>query len=66
MYQLIKRKVAGRRKRHAGKGNLATWSAHSCGLSKNRRVYNEFVGQRGLDATRYGDWEYAGRCTDFT
>ncbi len=30
-----------------------------------RHVYSEFVGHRGFDATRYGDWEYSGRCTDF-
>ena len=30
-----------------------------------RKAYNEFRGTTGLDATRYGDWEYSGRCTDF-
>jgi len=25
----------------------------------------EIGGQKGLDPTRYGDWEKAGRCTDF-
>ena len=30
-----------------------------------RQAYSEFAGHRGLDATRYGDWEYSGRCTDF-
>lgn len=30
-----------------------------------RHAYSEFAGRGGLDATRYGDWEYSGRCTDF-
>lgn len=30
-----------------------------------RHAYSEFAGERGLEATRYGDWEYSGRCTDF-
>ena len=25
----------------------------------------EFGGQKGPEPTRYGDWEKAGRCTDF-
>jgi len=25
----------------------------------------EFGGQKGLEPTRYGDWEKNGRCTDF-
>ncbi len=25
----------------------------------------EYGGQKGPDPTRYGDWEKAGRCTDF-
>ena len=29
-----------------------------------RRLYSDGPGP-GLDPTRYGDWEYAGRCTDF-
>jgi hypothetical protein len=33
--------------------------------SPPRQAYSEFAGHRGLDATRYGDWEYSGRCTDF-
>ena len=64
MYNFLKAKTQTR-KRNA-KTELAAWSARSCGLSRSRRVYNEFVGQRGIDATRYGDWEYAGRCTDFS
>jgi hypothetical protein len=30
-----------------------------------RYAYTEFNDQDGIDATRYGDWEYTGRCTDF-
>jgi hypothetical protein len=30
-----------------------------------RHAYSEFAGHHGLEATRYGDWEYSGRCTDF-
>ncbi len=26
---------------------------------------NEFGGPKGLEPTRYGDWERAGRCCDF-
>ena len=26
---------------------------------------DEFGGQKGLEPTRYGDWEKNGRCTDF-
>ena len=37
---------------------------------KNKAVKNtieaiEYGGQKGPDPTRYGDWEKAGRCTDF-
>jgi hypothetical protein len=31
----------------------------------SRHVYDEFTAGRGVEATRYGDWEYGGRCTDF-
>jgi len=27
--------------------------------------YDEVGKTGGIDATRYGDWEYSGRCTDF-
>ena len=39
------------------------WQKH--GVGSAREVYTEFRGHRGVDATRYGDWEYSGRCTDF-
>ena len=32
---------------------------------QNRLRYTEFRDRAGVEATRYGDWEYAGRCTDF-
>lgn len=31
-----------------------------------RKAYSEFRDTAGVDATRYGDWEYSGRCTDFS
>ncbi len=30
-----------------------------------RWKYEEFERGHGVSATRYGDWEYSGRCTDF-
>ena len=34
---------------------------------KNRKKINkaEIGGRKGLDPTRYGDWEKDGRCIDF-
>ena len=34
---------------------------------KNRKKINkaEIGGRKGLDPTRYGDWEKNGRCIDF-
>jgi hypothetical protein len=29
------------------------------------RQPREIGGPKGLEPTRYGDWEYNGRCTDF-
>ena len=29
------------------------------------RIEKEFGGPKGLEPTRYGDWEKAGRCVDF-
>ncbi len=39
-------------------------TAQVSGRAKARRLYSDGPGP-GLDPTRYGDWEYAGRCTDF-
>ena len=38
-----------------------------CGweVGSARLKYEEFERGRGVSATRYGDWEYSGRCTDF-
>ena len=63
MYQIIIKTMKTRRLTSAA--TKSSRRSHSCGLSKSRSVYNEFVGKRGVEATRYGDWEYAGRCTDF-
>lgn len=30
-----------------------------------RYKYDDFGKSYGVNATRYGDWEYNGRCTDF-
>ncbi|MDH3337893.1 MAG: DUF1674 domain-containing protein [Gammaproteobacteria bacterium] len=32
---------------------------------KNAHPPAEIGGRKGLDPTRYGDWEKAGRCIDF-
>ncbi|NMM44821.1 DUF1674 domain-containing protein [Rhodospirillaceae bacterium KN72] len=29
------------------------------------QIEKEFGGPKGLEPTRYGDWEKAGRCVDF-
>ena len=31
----------------------------------NSEIKKEIGGRGGLDPSRYGDWEKAGRCTDF-
>ena len=38
-----------------------------CGwqVGSARWQYDEVGPNGGIDATRYGDWEYSGRCTDF-
>lgn len=30
-----------------------------------KKVAPEFGGRKGLEATRYGDWEMNGKCVDF-
>ncbi len=32
---------------------------------QRRSAYQHHPGQDGIDPTRYGDWEYNGRCSDF-
>lgn len=34
-------------------------------LKKKPRAASETGGRKGLDPTRYGDWEKNGRCIDF-
>ena len=52
---------AGRRGRHP----IERPRTPASPIAGTRRVYEEFAGRGGIDATRYGDWEYSGRCTDF-
>ena len=33
---------------------------------QRRAVYRHHPGASGVDPTRFGDWEYNGRCTDFS
>jgi len=33
---------------------------------QRRAVYRHHPGATGVDPTRFGDWEYNGRCTDFS
>ncbi len=47
-------------------------SGQSAEAPENKRVNNknqpkavEYGGPKGPEPTRYGDWEQAGRCTDF-
>jgi hypothetical protein len=35
------------------------------GAQPDRPLPPEICGQKGPEPTRYGDWEKAGRCTDF-
>ena len=34
-------------------------------VSEGKTVPKEKGGPKGLEPTRYGDWEKAGRCSDF-
>ena len=34
-------------------------------LNENVNIPKEQGGPKGLEPTRYGDWEKAGRCSDF-
>ena len=33
--------------------------------NKKNKEIKEIGGRKGLDPTRYGDWEKSGRCIDF-
>ena len=35
------------------------------GAYQRREAYRHHPGQPGVEPTRFGDWEYNGRCTDF-
>ncbi len=37
----------------------------AAGSKKDMQQPKEIGGRGGLDPTRYGDWEKAGRCIDF-
>ena len=32
---------------------------------QRRTAYRHHPGRSGVEPTRFGDWEYNGRCTDF-
>ena len=34
-------------------------------LDEKKNKYSEIGGPKGLEPTRYGDWEKNGRCSDF-
>lgn len=40
----------------------AKWRAKA---EQNGEIKKEYGGPKGLEPTRYGDWEKAGRCSDF-
>lgn len=65
MYRFLKNELGAFSGKSGGARDLLKVSTQHHGLSNVRRVYNEFSGKCGVEATRYGDWEYAGRCTDF-
>lgn len=37
----------------------------AAGVEKPEERPKEYGGRKGLDPTRYGDWEKNGRCIDF-
>ena len=45
--------------RDASRGFLST-------AFQRRSAYRHHPGGGGVDPTRFGDWEYNGRCTDFS
>lgn len=44
---------------------LTTTDSNAAPESKDTVRPKEIGGRKGLDPTRYGDWEKAGRCIDF-
>jgi hypothetical protein len=51
----------------AGRGSLSSEQPadRQPGEQPRRSLPPEIGGQKGPEPTRYGDWEKAGRCTDF-
>ena len=47
------------------KSNLNGKSKENQPQNLEKTTLNESGGPRGLEPTRYGDWEQKGRCTDF-
>jgi len=45
--------------------DLRNGSDGSSKKAEQSELPTEFGGQKGLEPTRYGDWEKNGRCTDF-
>jgi shikimate dehydrogenase len=43
----------------------AASSPHPVGVTQEPQPPREIGGPKGLEPTRYGDWERAGRCIDF-
>ena len=50
-----------------GKSDRLTFAVSATEQDYQRRVaYQHHPKQPGVEPTRFGDWEYNGRCTDFT
>lgn len=47
-------------------GNRVTSRGLLAAAYQRRAAYRHNPGDPGLDPTRFGDWEYNGRCTDFS
>ncbi len=45
--------------------DLQETSDKTINKSNENQSVNEIGGRKGLDPTRYGDWEKGGRCIDF-
>lgn len=49
------------------KSDRLTFAVSASEQDYQRRVaYQHHPKQPGVEPTRFGDWEYNGRCTDFT
>ena len=47
-------------------GALLTPRSFHAAQYQRRAAYRHHATEHGLDPTRFGDWEYNGRCTDFS